>query len=72
MGELGQKNASGGERSRIFASRFAADAKCVLCLRLPLEGDFGMQNTVHDLFLGLGCLVGDSLRAHDQFMRTLD
>lgn len=33
----------------------------MLCLRLPLEGDFGMQNTVHDLFLGLGCLVGDSL-----------
>jgi len=42
VGELGQKNASGGERSRIFASRFAADAKCLLCLRLPLEGDFGM------------------------------
>jgi hypothetical protein len=46
---------------RIFAFRFVWYPKWVLCLGIPLELVFGIQNTMHDLLLRLGCVIGDSL-----------
>jgi len=48
---------------RFFAFPFGLYPKWVMCLSFPLEADFGMESTVQDLFLHLGLLVGDSVRA---------
>jgi hypothetical protein len=57
----GAGNASSGERRRICASRFVGQAKCILCLGVPLERVFEMQKHCVDSFLGLCLIVGVSL-----------
>ena len=52
------------ERRRFFAFRLACYAKWLPCLRPPLEHDFRMKNTVHNVFcVWVACAVGDGLRS---------
>ena len=48
---------------RLFAFRIGSNAKCVLGLGYLLEYVFATQNTMRNLFLGLGNFVGVSLIA---------
>jgi hypothetical protein len=52
VGDRQSRNELRGERSCIFAFRFARDAECVVLLGLPLEDGFGTQN--HCSWSGLG------------------
>jgi hypothetical protein len=50
-----------GERQCSFALRWDADAKCLSCLHVLLEGVFQCKSTVRVAFLHLHALIGVSL-----------